>query len=346
MTLKNLIGYSLSDCERLVETLNQPSFRARQIHSWIYVHAVRDIEAMTNLSKDLRTKLAAEYSVGELSIASKDVSEDGTIKYLFKLADGQAIESVLMPFDERGVFAVCLSTQVGCAVNCDFCATGKIGFKRQLSASEIVEQLLFIKHDAGKDIKNVVLMGQGEPLLNYDETLKAIRLINQSAEIGMRHITLSTSGIIPAMNQLAEEKLQLTLAISLHAPDNETRDLFMPINKKYPVEDLIAAIDHYTNTTGRRVTIEYILLDGINDTPSHAHKLNNLLRPIKCLINLIPYNPIGEEYGYKRPSGNRIHAFREILMTGPNTVTVRLERGADIAAACGQLHNQMKQVST
>ena len=343
MTRQNLIGYTLEDCERLVGTFNQPSFRARQLHSWIYVHTVRDFEAMSNLSKTFRADLSTQYQIGEIGIASKDISQDGTIKYLFRLSDGQMIESVLMPFDERGVFAVCLSTQVGCAVNCDFCATGKIGFKRQLAASEIVEQLLLIRHDAQQEVKNIVLMGQGEPLLNYEETLKAIRLLNQSAEIGMRHITLSTSGIIPAIYKLADEKLQLTLAISLHAPDNETRNLFMPINQKYPLEKLLPAIEYYIETTGRRVTIEYILLEGVNDSPEHAHKLNTLLRHIKCLINLIPYNPIGEQYGYKRPSRKRVQTFRDILLTGPNAVTVRLERGADIAAACGQLHNQMKQ---
>jgi 23S rRNA (adenine2503-C2)-methyltransferase len=334
---KNLIGLTLADFEALVSELGESKFRARQLHSWVYVHTVRDVEAMTNLSKPLRDKLAQQYRIGSLALANKQVSSDGTQKYLFQLDDGQKVESVLMPFEDS--YAVCLSTQVGCAVNCDFCATGKIGFKRQLRADEIVEQLLFIRHDSGLDVRNIVLMGQGEPLLNYDEVLKAIRLINTSAEIGMRHITLSTSGIIPAIDRLAEEGLQLNLAVSLHAPNNEVRNRFMPINRKYPLEKLLPCLKSYVAKTGRRITIEYILLNGINDSIELASELNAQLKDIKCLINLIPYNPIGEQYGYERPSRNRVEAFRRELKKGRHTVTVRLERGADIAAACGQLHN-------
>lgn len=334
-----LIGYDLPALESLMVSLNEPKFRAQQLHSWIYVKNCREFDEMSNLAKSLRQKLSEQFSVGALKIVEKQVSADGTAKYLFELTDGQLIESVLMYFEEREVYALCISTQVGCAVNCDFCATGKMGFKRHLSVSEIVEQLQYVQYDAGVGVRNIVLMGQGEPLLNYDNVMQAIRIINRSAEIGMRHITLSTAGIVPAIERLAEETLQLTLAVSLHAPDNETRNQFMPINKKYPLEVLIPALRRYVAKTGRRITIEYILLAGVNDTKAHAERLITLLKGLHCNINLIPYNPIGEQYGYYRPSREQIFAFRDALMPAPQKVTVRIERGVDIAAACGQLKN-------
>ncbi len=336
----SLIGLSHEELKTLVQSLDEPKFRADQLHSWIYVKNERDFDKMTNLAKSLRQKLSEKYVIGALSIAEKQVSADGTIKYLFRLTDGQMVESVLMYFEERDVYAVCLSTQVGCAVNCDFCATGKLGFKRNLTVAEIVEQLIYVRHDSGANVRNIVFMGQGEPLLNYDNLMQATRVINHSAEIGMRHITISTSGIIPAIDRLAEEKLQLTLAVSLHAPDDETRLKFMPINKKYPVKELVNALHRYVDKTGRRVTIEYILLAGVNDTKAHADRLNDLLRTLHCNINLIPYNPIGEQYGYERPSRDQVLSFRDWLMQGPHKVTVRIERGTDIAAACGQLQNK------
>lgn len=345
MTLPALIGHDLSQLETLVQSLGEPKFRAKQLYSWLYVKHARDFETMTNLAKSLRAKLQEAYEVGQLTIAQKQVSQDGTIKYLFQLADGQRVESVLMYFEERDAYSVCLSTQVGCAVNCDFCATGKLGFKRHLTAAEIVEQLQFILHDTRANVRNVVFMGQGEPLLNYDPTLRAIHLINQACEIGMRHITVSTSGIVPTIERLANEKLQLTLAVSLHAPDNETRSKIMPINQKYPLETLMPALFSYTRDTGRRLTIEYILLAGINDSPEQALALRQLLRGLRCNINLIPYNPIGDGYGYQRPTRAAISAFSQVVSQGPQTVTVRLERGADIAAACGQLANAHTQTS-
>lgn len=337
---RTLVGYDLPALEALMTELDEPRFRAQQLHSWLYVKNERDFDRMTNLAKGLRAKLAEQYSVGALRIADKQVSRDGTIKYLFALADGQQVESVLMYFEERNVHAVCLSTQAGCAVNCDFCATGKLGFKRQLTTAEIVEQLQFVQHDAGVRVRNVVLMGQGEPLLNYDNTLKAVHLMNRSAEIGMRHITLSTSGIVPGIDRLADEKLQLTLAVSLHAPDNETREAIMPINKKYPLEVLMPSLFRYVEKTGRRITIEYILLAGVNDSKAHASRLNTLLKGLLCNVNLIPYNPIGDRYGYERPARDQVLAFRDWLEPGGHKVTVRIERGTDIAAACGQLQNR------
>jgi 23S rRNA (adenine2503-C2)-methyltransferase len=335
-----LIGKSLDELRTLVTDMGEPAFRAEQLHQWLYVKCVRHLDQMTNLKKTFREKLAERYQVGVLTVAQKQVSQDGTTKYLFRLPDGKVVESVLMYFEERGTYAVCLSTQVGCAVNCGFCATGKLGFMRNLSVAEIVEQYLYVQGDSGKEVRNIVFMGQGEPMLNYEALMRAIHILNISAEVGMRHMTISTSGIVPRIYDLATEDLQLTLAISLHAPDNATREAIMPLNKKWPLEELMPALHHYVGVTGKRLTIEYILLAGVNDQPSHAHALGKLLQGLKCNINLIPYNPIGEAYGYERPSRNAIYRFKEIAAAYGKKVTVRVERGVDIAAACGQLANQ------
>lgn len=337
-----LIGKSMDELRTLVTEMGEPAFRAEQLHQWLYVKCVRDFEQMTNLKRVFRTKLEEQYQIGSLTIAEKEVSRDGTTKYLFRLPDGKVVESVLMYFEERGTYAICLSTQVGCAVNCHFCATGKLGFMRNLSIGEITEQYLYVQGDSGKEIRNIVFMGQGEPLLNYDNLLSAIHLLNKSAEVGMRHITISTSGIVPRIYDLAKEDMQLTLAVSLHAPDDTTRESFMPINKKWPLDELMPALHHYVTQTNKRLTIEYILLEGINDSIQHAHTLGALLEGLKCNVNLIPYNPIGDSYGFKRPSNNAVHRFREALSTYGKKVTIRVERGADIAAACGQLANKVQ----
>lgn len=337
-----LIGMSLPELRALVQEMEEPTFRADQLHHWLYVKCVRHFDQMSNLKKTFRDKLAERYQVGSLVIDQKEVSQDGTVKYLFRLPDGKVVESVLMYFEERGSYAICLSTQVGCAVNCGFCATAKLGFMRNLSVGEIAEQYLYVQSDSGKEIRNIVFMGQGEPLLNYDNLMQSIQILNQSAEVGIRHITISTSGIVPRIYDLARENRQLTLAVSLHAPDDETREAIMPINRKWPLDQLMPALHHYVNTTGKRLTIEYILLAGVNDQPGHAHALGELLKGLKCNVNLIPYNPIGDGYGYKRPSGNAIHRFREVVSSYGKKVTIRVERGVDIAAACGQLANKVQ----
>lgn len=337
-----LIGKSLAELRQLVTEMEEPAFRAEQLHNWLYVRCVRDLEQMTNLKKSFRDKLAERYTVGSLVVDEKQESQDGTVKYLFRLPDGKVVESVLMFFEDRGTYAVCLSTQVGCAVNCDFCATGKLGFMRNLSVSEIVEQYIHVQADSGKEVRNIVFMGQGEPMLNYDNLMQSVEILNKSAEVGMRHITISTSGIVPRIYDLAQADLQLTLAISLHAPDNATREAIMPLNKKWPLETLMPALHHYVGTTNKRLTIEYILLAGLNDQPEQAHALGKLLQKLKCNINLIPYNPIGDGYGYKRPSRNAIYRFMDVLRTYGKKVTVRVERGVDIAAACGQLANKVQ----
>jgi 23S rRNA (adenine2503-C2)-methyltransferase len=336
---ESLIGKTADEIKTLVQAMGEPAFRAVQLHHWLYVHSVRDFEKMTNLAKSFRTKLAQGFQAGPLTVEEKQVSADGTTKYLFRLPDGKVVESVLMFFEDRETYAICLSTQVGCAVDCHFCATGKLGFMRNLTVAEIVDQYMYVQHDSGQEIRNIVFMGQGEPLLNYDNLLSAIRVLNKSAEVGIRHITISTSGIVPKIIQLAQENLQLTLAVSLHAPNDTVRESFMPINRKWPLRELIPTLHHYVKSTGRRLTIEYILLAGINDQPEHAHQLGELLKGLKCNVNLIPYNPIGDDYGFKRPSRSAGYIFRDIVTNYGKKVTIRVERGVDIAAACGQLAN-------
>lgn len=340
-----LMGKTLEELKALAVELGHPAFRGQQLHHWLYVFCVREFEAMTNLSKAFREQLAERYCIGTLEIVSRQRSNDGTHKYLFKLADGNVIESVLMHYEERDNYAMCVSTQVGCAVGCSFCATGKLGLKRHLSVSEIVEQYVLLQSDSGKEIRNVVFMGQGEPLHNYQNTVKALRILNASAEVGMRRMTVSTSGIVPQIDALAAEGLPITLAVSLHAPDNDTRTQIMPVNKRWPLEALMPALHKYYKATNRRLTMEYIMIDGVNDTQEHAHKLGKLLHGLHCNINLIPYNPISTSLpgvpDYKRSKRESIRAFQTILTEQyKRKVTVRLERGADIDAACGQLANR------
>jgi 23S rRNA (adenine2503-C2)-methyltransferase len=339
-----LMGHTKDALKALLKDMGEPAFRAEQLHYWLYIKGVRTWEEMTNLAKPLREKLAATYDIGCLTIAEKQQSDDGTVKYLFQLPDGKVVESVLMHFQERDTYAVCISTQVGCAVNCHFCATAKIGFKRDLSVAEIVDQYMYVQADSGKEVRNVVFMGQGEPLLNYDNLLASLRVLNESAEVGMRRITVSTAGIVPKILALAEEKISLTLAVSLHAPDDETRSSMMPINRKWPISELIPALRHYVDSTHRRLTIEYILIDGVNDQSEKAHLLGQILKGLKCNVNLIPYNPINNAeihgVGYRRSKRDAILRFQEIVTRYGKKVTVRLERGTDIDAACGQLANQ------
>ncbi len=342
-TQEALVGKTAEELKAIAISMGEPAFRADQLHHWLYVRCARDFDQMTNLKKTFRAKLAEQYRISDLTIASKQVSADGTTKYLFRLADGALIESVLMYYRDRDTYALCLSSQVGCAVDCAFCATGKLGFKRHLTVPEIVDQYVHVQGDSGKDIRNIVFMGQGEPLLNYENLMRAVDILNKSAEVGMRHMTISTSGIVPKIRQLAEDNRQIILAVSLHAPDNETRNKFMPINKKWPLEELVPTLFEYVEKTGRRVTIEYILLKGVNDQLEHAHRLGQLLKSLKCNINLIPYNPIGEAYGFERPSGNTIHRFKEVVHSYGKKVTIRKEKGVDIAAACGQLANQYQK---
>lgn len=339
--MKKLSGMKLKELEDLMLEFNATKFRAKQIHNWIYFKSVSSIDKMTNLSKDFREELKSKFVVTDTKIKTKQVSSDGTIKYLIEYPDGECVETVLMRFDNRANLTACVSSQVGCAVNCSFCATGRRGFIRNLTYKEIVEQVLTIQRDTGLKITNVVFMGQGEPLLNLENVLKALEMFNEDFQIGARRITLSTSGIVPKINELADRELQSTLAISLHAPNHKLRAELMPIENKYSIEELKKSLLNYVNKTGRRITVEYILINNYNDTIDCAKELAYLLKDLKCNINLIPYNSV-DDAKYKKSTNDNIMRFKYLLEHSGKKVTVRLERGADIDAACGQLSGKNK----
>ncbi len=338
--MKILSGLNLKEIEEITDTLKASKFRARQIHNWIYLKSVKEIDDMTDLSVKFREELKQIATVTDVKIKVKQVSSDGTIKYLLEYPDGECVETVLMRFDNRANLTACVSSQIGCAVNCTFCATGKRGFIRNLTYKEILEQVLTIQRDTGLKVTNIVFMGQGEPLLNLDNVLKAMEIFNESFQIGARRITVSTSGIIPQMYKLAENDMQSTLAISLHAPNHAIRKQIMPIENKYDMSELKKAMKSYVNKTGRRITIEYLLIKDLNDTIESAKELAEYLSEIKCNVNLIPYNPTAKN-DYQRPSNNSIQKFKYLLEHSGKKVTVRLERGSDIDAACGQLRGKI-----
>ncbi len=338
----SLSGKTLPELAEFVKELGEPAYRAKQLHSWIYVKWAKSFDEMTDLPAGFRVKLEEVAQVSLLKLAHMQVSRDGTRKYLFELPDGKFVESVLMSFNSRESLSACVSTQVGCAVGCTFCATGFLGFTRNLTAQEIVDQIMCIQRESGKRVSNVVYMGQGEPLLNVEEVITSIHTVSKSVGIGCRHLTVSTSGIIPGIKRLAEEELPIVLALSLHTPDRETREEIVPISKKYPLPKLMEALADYADTTRRRVTIEYVMLEGVNDTDEQARELAQLVRDVPCMINLIPYNPSENLEGvtpYKRPSMKAQQRFKHLAESTGKTVTIRLERGTDIDAACGQLHN-------
>ncbi len=339
--MKVLAGLKLEELEKMMEEFGATKFRAKQIHNWIYSKSVSTIDEMTNLSKDFREELKTKAIITETKIKVKQTSVDGTIKYLVEFPDGECVETVLMRFDNRANLTACVSCQVGCAVNCSFCATGKGGFKRNLTYQEIIEQVLTIQRDTGLKVTNVVFMGQGEPLLNLPNVLRALEIFNDDFQIGARRITISTSGIVPKIYKLADSELQSTLAISLHAPNHKLRAELMPIENKYPIEEVKKALLNYVEKTGRRITVEYILIHGFNDTTECAKELAYFLKDLKCNINLIPYNSVIEN-DYKKPSNNDIMKFKYLMEHSGKKVTVRLERGADIDAACGQLRGKSK----
>lgn len=338
--MKNLSGLTLKEIEQITDELGATKFRARQIHNWIYLKSVKEIDEMTDLSKKFRDDLKTVAQVTNIKIKVKQVSTDGTIKYLLEFPDGECVETVLMRFDNRANLTACVSSQVGCAVNCSFCATGKRGFIRNLTYKEIIEQVLTIQRDTGLKVTNVVFMGQGEPLLNLDNVLKAMEMFNESFQIGARRLTVSTSGIIPQIKKLADLDMQSTLALSLHASNHEVRKQLMQIENKYPMDELHKALKYYVEKTGRRITIEYLLIKDLNDTITSAKQLAAYLKDIKCNINLIPYNPTAKN-DYKRPSNNSIMKFKYLMEHSGKKVTVRLERGGDIDAACGQLSGKV-----
>lgn len=336
-----LSGKNLDELTEYTKSIGESDFRARQIHNWIYLKSVGDFDSMTDLSKKTREKLKETAAITDVRIKHRQVSCDGTIKYLLEYADGNCAETVLMRFDNRANLTACVSSQVGCACGCKFCATAKLGFVRNLTSREIVEQVLSIQRDTGLKVSNVVFMGQGEPLLNLDNVLGAIEILNKNFQIGIRRITVSTCGIIPGIKRLADMNFQPTLAISLHAPEHLQRAEIMPIENKYPLSELMPALKNYANDTGRRITVEYTLIKGQNDSVSCAKKLAELLIGLKANINLIIYNPNDKDH-FQKPEKSAVQKFKYVLEQSGKKVTIRLERGSDIDAACGQLSNKMK----
>ena len=331
--LPPLLGASVTELTAWVQQQGQPGYRGKQLHDWIYNKSVRSLADISVFPKNWRSEVA-DIPIGRSSLHYRSVAPDDTVKYLLKLADGEIVETVGIPSDKR--LTVCVSTQVGCPMACDFCATGKGGYKRNLTRAEIVDQVLTVQEDFQERVSNVVFMGMGEPLLNTENVILAIKSINQDVGIGARSLTLSTVGIRDRILQVAAHQLQITLAVSLHAPNQALREQLIPSAKPYPIEDLLAECREYVEITGRRVTFEYILLAGVNDLPEHALELSKRLRGFQSHVNLIPYNPI-EEVDYKRPTRDRIEAFVNVLQQQNTAVSVRYSRGLEADAACGQL---------
>lgn len=330
-----LPGATREEILQVVRTLGQPDYRAQQIAEWVYRKGARLYDEMTNLPLSLRQALPELLPLRRLEVVRAQRSADGTVKYLFALADGERVEAVFLPYDDRT--SVCISSQVGCAAGCRFCATAQMGFTRNLTAGEMVDEVLSIRQISGQRISHVVYMGMGEPLWNLQELVKSILLLNREVGISQRHITVSTVGVVPAIYELAQHRLQITLAISLHAPNDELRARIMPVGRKWKVQELIDAAQHYTEVTGRKVTFEYLLLRGVNDEPHHAHALAQLVKGLVCNVNLIPFNQVETPDGFVRPEPSRVARFRRVLEEAGIAVTQRVEKGHDISAACGQL---------
>ncbi|WP_053957710.1 23S rRNA (adenine(2503)-C(2))-methyltransferase RlmN [Inediibacterium massiliense] len=335
----DLKSCTIEELENFLETLNEKKFRGKQIFSWIH-KGVEDLDEMTNLSKDLREKLKEKAYISTLKIENVLISTiDETRKYLFLLEDGNIIESVWMKYKHGN--SVCVSTQVGCKMGCSFCASTLEGVIRNLTAGEILDQILSIQKDAKERVSNVVLMGSGEPFDNYEEVLKFLEIVNHKngLNIGLRNITISTCGLVPKLLDFAEKKPQVTLAISLHAANDELRSSMMPINRKYPLEELLKACKSYTEKTNKRITFEYALIKDVNDREKDAIELSKKIKNILCHVNLIPLNQV-DERGYERANMDRVRNFQNILKKKGIEATIRRELGRDIQAACGQLRRR------
>ncbi len=331
MQIEDIKSLSLEELSKVLKSWGEPSFHAQQIFAWIYKKKAKDFALMTNLPVQLREKLEQNFSFSSLRLRKTLRSSDATEKFLFELEDGNLVEAVSIPAKKR--ITGCVSSQVGCKFACRFCASGALGFKRNLTCAEILEEVLnFTK------VTHIVFMGTGEPLDNYENLLKAIRIINsaQGLNIGARRITISTSGIIPEIMRLAKEGLQIELSVSLHAADNQTRDLIMPVNKRYPLKELINTCKEYIRQTNRQVTFEYILIAGLNSDLQSARNLGTMLKGMNCKVNLIPANPV-KELKVLPPEKSEILSFKDLLLKSGINVTLRKARGEDIDAACGQL---------
>jgi 23S rRNA (adenine2503-C2)-methyltransferase len=344
MTKPDLRSLLKDDVLEFCTKHNQPKFRADQILDWLYQKRVEEMSSMLNLPQALRNTLNEEFCLNRLSLERVQGSKDTTRKFLVKLHDDQLIETVLIPAsvglygEQSDRHTLCVSSQVGCAYGCKFCASGLDGFRRNLTADEIIGQFMLAEKESGQKINNVVFMGMGEPLANYKNLIRAIRIMNAPWGLGLgaRKITVSTSGLAPQIRQLSQEDLQIRLAISLHGARDEVRNKIMPVNQKFPLKELIAACEDYQKVKGRLITFEYILIDGINDDPEEARPLADLARRSHAKVNLIPFNEV-EETGFKRPSDEQCERFRAAVAALGTTVTLRTEKGHDIDAACGQL---------
>lgn len=338
MTPTSLIGHTREALRQLMVELGQPAYRGDQLFTWLYHHGVEGFLEISNLPLALREQLAERFTLRTLTLARREISRDGTEKFLWQLPDGHFIESVLIPEERRTT--VCISSQVGCALGCDFCATARMGFLRNLTTGEIVEQILQIRRLAAQyQITNIVFMGMGEPFLNYPRVIQACQILGdpEGGAIARKKLTISTVGIVPRIRQFTRERQPYGLAISLHAPEQELRAQLMPVAHRFSLEELLESAYEYTRSWKRkRITFEYVLLKGLNHHPEHARQLIRILSPIRCKLNLIPCNE--NDLGYRSPSEEEIEAFVHRLRHAPFTVTVRRNRGQDISAACGQLY--------
>lgn len=343
MTSDDIKSMNLEEVKSVCKSLNLPSYRASQIFSWLQKEGVSDYDKMTNIPKSLRQTLSENYPIRSCEIELKRVSKtDGTVKYLFKLYDGNFIESVLMKY--KYGYTLCISSQVGCKMGCMFCASTKGGSVRNLTAGEMLSQIHAAQRDMNVRVSHVVMMGMGEPLDNFENAMKFLSLVGDEngLNLGMRNISLSTCGIVPKIYELMDKELQITLSVSLHAPEDELRSKIMPINRKYHLEELIEACKKYTKKTSRRISFEYAMISGLNDTPECAAKLASLLKGMLCHVNLIPANEI-EESTYKRSKEETLKAFCDVLSSRGINVTVRRSLGSDIDASCGQLRSRREK---
>jgi 23S rRNA (adenine2503-C2)-methyltransferase len=340
--LPSLLGITAQELLAGFKEWGEPSFRVAQVMDWVFKRRVLDFDSMTNLSRPLRQRLSEKYQLRSMVKAGITGSTDTTRKFLFRLHDGRYVETVLIPAnpalygEQSDRLTLCVSSQVGCAYDCKFCASGLAGFTRNLSAGEIVEQVVQVEALAQDRIDNIVFMGMGEPLANYSNLAAALEILNTHVGIGARHMTVSTSGLAPNIIKLADLPLQVRLAISLHGATDEVRERIMPVNRKYPLDELFAALKHWYENRKQHLTFEFILIDGVNDSLDQARHLARLAKPLRAKVNLIPYNTV-EGLPWVRPSEARQEAFLRVLEDGGVTATLRREKGHDIAAACGQL---------
>lgn len=345
--LQDLRSADLNDLTQLAVGMNQPGFRGLQLFKWIHKLGVTSFEEMTDLPLGFRERLGEEYFIQSPVVKARRQSKlDSTVKLLLGFRDGLTAESVVMPHEDgSGRCTVCVSSQIGCPVGCSFCATGKMGFSRSLTVGEILSQV-YLANEMGQQsekpwlVSNVVFMGMGEPFLNYDSVLKSVRILNdpQGINIGQRRIVISTSGYVPGIIKLSEEGLQVVLAVSLHAADNQLREKLVPLNRKYPLEQLAEACEYYHEKTGKRITFEYALIAGVNDSPVSALQLAEFIRPLSANVNIIPLNEVSQ-VDYKRSSTAQISAFMQVLRDKGVEAVIRKERGSDISGACGQLRS-------